>query len=857
MKGREKESLLSLPQIRDKMSLFRRRRAKTSEVSADEIEYAQNYVPVRDIIGGVIFLEDGSIINILEILPINYVEKTDSKKDMIADIFGNSFRQFPASGHIKIMNVSTDLAPFERHLREAVAQEMNQKLLERVEDYINNVKVIKKYNAIHKRFFYIYEYAGDEKGKKSDNVRDILFSLRMEQHIIMNAFTQMGNIALPLDNDIDAVADILYQFYNPQSYETVPFHVRKEKVIASANYCIRHGSPITHAPVEDFFAPRGIRFGKWDYLVMDGVYHTYLALKDNSYPTYIEAGWISNILDRIDDGDLDIHYKKIESANISYMLDRTSVISKALATNSSGNADKAEEYMSRAGNAKWIKDRIDKDGENLYEVNIIVTLRAKDYKSLESKKHIFLKEMKSPQYYFEDCFLRTPAFFKSVMPFGYIDPALFRHTKRNMTESSLSSLYCFTAFERFDPAGAIMGTIVKNNTMFSINNFDTQLYPNSHIFIAGIPGSGKTFTELMLTSRMRMLGIRVIYILPLKGHEYRPAVESLGGSYFMLSPGGNVCINICDIRPEGKFDPSHMGSSQDEPFGKTASLLSKKISSITTWIDLLVKDLTVEEEGEINLCLTKLYMRFGISEDNDSIYQDKERGVLKIMPVLSDVYDVFSQNPCLSKRILSVLKPWVFGSCSNFNGQTNIDLENKMIAFDVNEDIIGERLLPAFMYIAYDVAYDLAKRDEYEYCAIALDEVWKMLVIPSCAKMIFKSLKILRGYGACAITATQDIEDCSQNEYGRSILTLSAIKIYLKVSLSEIKALQEAMVLSEENKELIQAAPRGYGFVCSDTDQIFVRFIPSALEEEVYTTDINRKRELRALRKNQTFANSE
>ncbi len=855
MSGKEKESLMNLSKMKEKIPLLLRNdKQQFSSDTGNRSEYAQDYVPVRDIVGGVVFLEDGSIINIIEILPVNYVEKEDVRKDMIADIFGNSFRQFPLSGHIKIMNVSTDLAPFEHHVRNAMASETDQRLLVRIEDYIENVKRIKKNNSIHKRFFFIYEYTGDDDGKKSNDVRDILYSLRMEQIVIMNAFTQMGNVALSLDNDPDAVADILYQFYNPNSYETIPFEMRKQKVISTANWCIKHGSPITHAPVEDFFTPRGIRFGKWDYMLMDGVYHTYLALKDNSYPNYCEAGWLGRILDKLDDGDLDIHYRKIENPNISYMLDRTNIISKALAINNTGAGEKVEENMSRANNAKWIKDRIDKDGETLYEVSTIVTLRAKDYKTLKSKKSIFLKEMKGYQYHFEDSFLRTPAYFRSVMPFNYIDSELFRHTKRNMTESSLTSLYCFTAYEKFDPLGCVMGTIVKNNTMFSINNFDTKVYPNPHIFIAGTTGSGKTYTEEMLTSRLRMLGVRILFILPLKGHEYRPMVESMDGAYYLLCPGGKVCINICEIRPEGKFNPDNVG--EEERPGGTISLLSKKISSITTWIDLLVKDLTVEEEGEINLCLTEMYHQYGITEDNDSIYEDKRKGKLKKMPILQDVYDVFSKNQCLNKRILSILKPWVFGSCSNFNGQTNIDLENKMIAFDVNEDLIGEKLLPAYMYIAYDVAYDMAKRDEYEYCAIALDEVWKMLVIPSCAKMIFKSLKILRGYGACAITATQDIEDCSKSEYGRSILTLSAIKIYLKVSLSEIKALQEAMVLSEENKELIQVAPRGYGFVCSDTEQVFVRFISSALEEEIYTTDIKRKIELKAVRENQTFASS-
>lgn len=862
MSGKGKDQLRNVTKILERIPAIPAKLVPKKSIDADsdtikdEFTYTQDYVPVRDIIGGAVFLEDGTIINIIEILPVNYIEKEDSKKDMIADLFGNSFRQFPAAAHIKVMNVTTDLHPFERHIRDSMAHETDQNLLGRVEDYIENVRRIKKSNSIHKRFFFIYEYTGDETGKRSDDVRDILYSLRMEQYVIMNAFTQMGNIPISMDNDPDAVADILYQFYNPKSYETVSFNKRREKVLSSTNWCVQHGKNLSHAPVEDFFAPRGIRFGKWDYMVMDGIYHTYLALKDNSYPNYCEAGWLGRILEQIEDGDIDIYYKRNENPNISFMLDRTSVISKAMAMNSSGNEDKSETYMTKAGNAKWIKDRIDKDGESLYEVNTFITLRSRDHKSLKSKKAIFLKVMKGYQYYFEDCFLRTPDFFRSVMPFNYIAPSLCKHTKRNMTESSLTSMYCFTAFERFDPFGCVMGTIVKNNTMFSINNFDTHIYPNPHIFIAGTTGAGKTYTELMLTSRMRMLGIRVVFILPLKGHEYKPAVESMGGEYLLLCPGGNICINICEIRPEGRLDSSSIGKEEQEQAVRATSLLSKKISSITTWIDILIRDLTVEEEGEINICLTNMYQSFGITDDNDSIYADKGKGILKEMPILSNMYEEFSKNSCLSKRVLSVLKPWVSGSCSNFNGQTNIDLDNKMIAFNVDEDIIGERLLPAFMYIAYDVAYDIAKRDEYEYCAIALDEIWKMLVIPSCAKMIFKSLKILRGYGACAITATQDIEDCSRNEYGRSILTLSAIKIYLKVTSDEIKALKDAMVLSETNKELIQTAPRGYGFVCSNTEQIFVKFISSSLEEELYTTDIKRKNELRALREKKTFANS-
>ena len=118
-----------------------------------------------------------------------------------------------------------------------------------------------------------------------------------------------------------------------------------------------------------------------------------------------------------------------------------------------------------------------------------------------------------------------------VQPITYINNGIFRDNSRNMTNSSLAALYPFTSYEMFDPRGCCMGRTVRNTTLFSINNFDATRFPNPHIFIAGTSGSGKTYTELMLTSRMRMHGMRIVYILPLKDMsiktQYSPWVVPL------------------------------------------------------------------------------------------------------------------------------------------------------------------------------------------------------------------------------------------------------------------------------------------------------------------------------------------
>ena len=806
-------------------------------------QYAQDLIPIRDIYDGFCFLEDGSIINILEIIPVNYSEKTAREKDRMASMFGNSFKQFPDNGHIKVMSTKADLEPFIQNIRKAMRNETDPKLLERVEDYIQNTKRLQKQNSIRKRFFFIWEYTGNEKGKKSDKYEDIIETLLQEQVSVINAFRAIGNIAIPMAGNTNLVSDIIYKYLNPKTSDSQSFEDRIEHVQKNRQFYADKGEDII-PPIPDYFATRGIKFGKWDYAVIDGIYHTYMVLKDSSIPTNCTVGWLDQITDAIPEGDVDIFFKKSTLGYNTYLFDRVNVISGGLSMTNMGNPDKSDELRSTSANAKYLKDLIEKNEEDLYEVCILITLRADTYKDLIFNKATFLKKMKTLHYYFEDCFMRTQEFFKSTLPFAYIDPEIFKSNRRNMTNSSLSTLYCFTSCEMFDPNGLAMGVAVKDTTLYSIDNFDSDLYPNPHIFICGTTGAGKTFTEDMLTSRMRMKGVKTYYILPLKGHEYRDTVQSLGGYFYSLRPGGKICINICAIRPEGKVNTAGLDEESIHDL-EGVSLLAKKVSSLVTWIKILMgnDNMTVGEAGDLNVCITNMYHKFGITDNNDSIWTDASHTSLVTMPILEDVYKAIEKAGILP-RVLDVLKPWVYGSCKNMNGQTNVPLDNDTIAFDVNEDIIGEDLLPGFMYLAFDIFYDLAKENPLEYNTIALDEVWKILLIPSCAKQIFKAIKILRGYGGCIIAATQEIKDCMQSEYGRSLLALSAIKIMLGMNDTELKMVSEVVKLSDENKDLLTQIPRGYGFVCSKNESVLVKFEASPLEEMLYTTDVKVKRKL-------------
>ena len=90
--------------------------------------------------------------------------------------------------------------------------------------------------------------------------------------------------------------------------------------------------------------------------------------------------------------------------------------------------------------------------------------------------------------------------------------------------------------------------LLYNRSPVFLDPFDDYKYTNGNCWIGGSSGAGKTFTLQCLGGRLRQQGKRVIFIVPKKGHEFRPLCELLGGLYLRLSPSSRDCPNVMAIR---------------------------------------------------------------------------------------------------------------------------------------------------------------------------------------------------------------------------------------------------------------------------------------------------------------------
>lgn len=229
------------------------------------------------------------------------------------------------------------------------------------------------------------------------------------------------------------------------------------------------------------------------------------------------------------------------------------------------------------------------------------------------------------------------------MPFLHIEKCLERNSKRNVLTSGAASTYMFTSFEMSDDSGVLLGVNQHNNSLCIVDLFNTKKSKNANLNLIGTSGAGKTFTLQLLALRMRMRGIQCFTIAPIKGHEFRRACNRIGGSFISLAPGSPHSINIMEIRHT--ITPE-MQLIDEVDYSESELLLARKIQQLMIFFSLLMPDITYEEEQILDETLIRTYADFGITHDNNSLYEDitVSPPKMKKMPILGDLQERLKDN---------------------------------------------------------------------------------------------------------------------------------------------------------------------------------------------------------------------
>lgn len=815
---------------------------KNESVSKDVKEiFSQDWVPVEDILYGMIKLKPwagGGYVKIVEVNPINFLLLSPEERADIIINFYQWLKIAPSHLQFHMTTAKTNVSGLISSILKRTVEETDPIVIHRRDAYIEKIKSLSASDSLSKHFYISYRYEGGDDGI-SEDVKEIAETMYQTAGYIRYYLSKSGNNLIEYDDDNVFLAELMYNELNPNSCRTEFFKQRVARVTAdfqSYMYSTNRDFSLEDIPVQDYLATRGIINKSSKYIVRDGIFESHLYIKGDGYRHSVLSAWMEEFTNFGDGVTVNIYTSKLNRQKMIDAAGRTTRIKSSEARDSNVREDDQDMYLSSAANSKFIQKQLRDENEDLYDVGIMLTIRAATLKKLMNQKNNIKRLLRSKDYFLEETRNYNEEATYMSFPLMIVNKHIFEKAKRNMLTSSLASTYFFTAFELYDNDGILLGLNGVNSSLAVPNPFNSKIYKNGNMTITGTSGMGKTYLLQQLGYALRVSGVRVYYILPYKGHEYFKACKEINGEFVTLAPGAKTCINIMAIRPQAEVDASLV---EDDRYLQE-SALSKKVHQIITFVQLLKpkEEMTDMEETQLNIVLTQLYEKFGITDDNDSIWLNKEERLLKPMPIIGDLYDACMNDEILHDRVAVALRPFVEGTCKNMNGQTNVNLDNKYIVFDVSN--AGKQFLPAFSFIAVDCSYDGVKADRTELCAMIMDEVWKMMVNVYCAEFVMEIYKIIRGYGGLAISATQDISDFLSFQggiYGKKVISTSKIKFVLGAEKEELESLKDTVGLTEgEVKQLIKY-DRGQALMVSNGEKIPIFVKGTDEETEIFTTD--------------------
>ena len=305
--------------------------------------------------------------------------------------------------------------------------------------------------------------------------------------------------------------------------------------------------------------------------------------------------------------------------------------------------------------------------------------------------------------------------------------------QRGLTTSSTAIFVPFTTQELFQNGKEALyyGINALSNNLIMV---DRKLLKNSNGLILGTPGSGKSFSAKREIANCFLLTNDDVIICDPEA-EYAPLVERLHGQVIKISPTSTNYINPMDL---------NLDYSDDE------SPLSLKSDFILSLCELIVggKDgLQPVQKTIIDRCVRLVYQTYLNAPRPEN------------MPILEDLYNLLrSQEEKEAQYIATALEIYVTGSLNVFNHQSNVDINNRIVCYDIKE--LGKQLKKIGMLVVQDQGWNRVtiNRAAHKSTRYYIDEMHLLLKEEQTAAYTVEIWKRFRKWGGIPTGITQNVK---------------------------------------------------------------------------------------------------
>ncbi len=818
------------------------RKRKSKRADTAYVNPVAEYLPIEKIENGIIYTKDHRYIKIIEVIPINFLLRSEREQKNIIYSFISYLKISPVKIQFKVLTKRADLNKHTDIVRHEMEMEQDPHCRILQEDYLNLIGKIGSREATTRRFFIAFEYESLGRRGGSEEA-DAISSLQIAARTAASYLKQCGNDVLTPENEDEFTTEVLYSILCRQISSDIPLPQRVQQVVASF---VAAGKDTSAIPSSEFFAPQSLDFRHSRYICIDGLYYSYLLIPSGGYRSQVPAGWMSLLVNAGDGIDVDLFLTRQPKERMIQKLGQQLRINRSKIREASDTNSDFDDLDGAIRSGYFLKEGMS-GNQDFYYMNLLITITAETPDDLDWREREMKKLLVSQDFNVSPCTFYEEQAFLSVLPLTGMDKKLYDRSKRNVLTNGAASCYPFTAYELSDDNGILLGVNKYNNSLVIVDIFNSSVYRNANIAIMGTSGAGKTFILQLMALRMRRKGTQVFIIAPLKGHEFLRACRNTGGEFIQISPASPNCINVMEIR---KVDKSTDELLDGVPIER--SELAAKIQQLHIFFSLLIPDMNHEEKQLLDEALVKTYNSKGITHDNETLIDPYCPDRYRTMPILGDLYDILIASPD-TRRMANILNRLVNGSASTFNQQTNVQLDNRYTVLDISE--LSGDLLPVGMFVALDYVWDKAKENRTVEKAIFIDECWQLIGSTGnrvAAEFVLEIFKIIRGYGGSAICATQDLNDffaLEDGKYGKGIINVCKTKIVLNLEDEEALRVQATLRLSDAEIMEITHFERGSGLISTNSNNLTVEFRCSDLEKSLITTDRRELQELIAHKK--------
>ena len=371
--------------------------------------------------------------------------------------------------------------------------------------------------------------------------------------------------------------------------------------------------------------------------------------------------------------------------------------------------------------------------------------------------------------------------FQSFLPLGINRIPVVR----TLPTSALAVFIPFTTQELYQEQGCYYGLNALTNNMIMADRANLK---NPNGLVLGTPGSGKSFSVKREIIDRFLKTLSDIIITDPEG-EYYPLVNYLRGQVVKISSNSTQYINPMDII-----------INDDEE-----DTIADKSDFLISLCELIVGGrygLEAEEKTAIDIATRSVYNRF-LSNNPDTAN----------MPKLEDLLEALKQQGTIAARVSNALEMYVTGSQNLFNNRTNVDINNRLVCFDIKE--LGTQLKKIAMLILQNQVWNrVSQNREIEKKTLYyIDEFHLLLRDEQTAKYSVEMWKRFRKWGGVPTGITQNVKDLLTSPEIENILDNSDFVYMLNQNGGDRDILQEKLHISDEQIKYVTDSGQGKGLI--------------------------------------------